>query len=81
MDEKFYFPDLKLIRTAAPMLNKIRIPTSPMKNRNLSDCLEAYIFFTAVRFANSRFNLLVYFFRYSSALFRERAGDSVRYFV
>lgn len=43
MDEKFYFPDLKLIRTAAPMLNKIRIPTSPMKNRNLSDCLETYI--------------------------------------
>ena len=40
---QFYFPDLKIIRTTAPMLNKIRIPTPPMKNRNLSDCLEAYI--------------------------------------
>ncbi len=43
MDEKFYFPDLKIIRTAAHTLNKIRIPTPPMKNRNLSDCLEVYI--------------------------------------
>lgn len=43
MDEKFYFPDLKIIKTTAPMLNKIQIPTPPMKNRNLSDCLEAYI--------------------------------------
>lgn len=43
MDEKFYFPDLKIIKTTAPMLNKIRIPTLPIKKRNLSDCLKAYI--------------------------------------
>lgn len=43
MDEKFYFPNLKIIKTTAPMLNKIRIPTPPMKNRNLSDCLKAHI--------------------------------------
>lgn len=43
MDEKFYFPNLKIIKTAASMLNKIQVPTPPMKNRNLSDCLEAYI--------------------------------------